>query len=106
MKTPQEKNVFKALAIVGVLMLLWFIIMRRTSGATVIAPGDSSSGSSGPNWTQMFYQTTPGVLDSSVNGGPTFTSNNSVTVNTVDYSGLRGGYFPMFGFVGMTAVGA
>lgn len=101
MKTPQEKNVIKAVAIVGALLLLWFFFNRRNA----VALPPTSTSLDGPDWTQMFYQNTPGVLDSSVNNGPTFNTNNSVEVNTVDYGKLAGGYFPMFGYVGMTAVG-
>lgn len=103
MKSEQQKNIVKAVGIVAVLLVLWYLLMRRTAGNTVVNPVVENE--AGPDWLQMFYQTTPGILDNSVNNGPTFNSNNSVNVNTVDYNKLAGGYFPLFGFVGMTAVG-
>lgn len=56
---------------------------------------------------EPFYQTNPGVQDSTTTGGfPPFESNTTVNVYADALSGISNKYIPMFGFVGVTAIGS
>lgn len=58
-------------------------------------------------FTEPYYQTNPGVQDVSTTGGlPPFQSDLTVNVYADPLAGISNKYIPMFGFVGVAAIGS
>lgn len=97
----KEKTYVKAAIAVAVIAVIW-LIMRGRSNSTIIPPEGLNS------FQQPFFWTNPGIADNkgTLNGGPTFNATNTINVNTGQIAGLSRSHIPLFGLVGMTAVGA
>ena len=87
----------------GVALLVWYFATHQQPTVTVADPT-----SSGNDFYAPFYSTNPGIPDipQVLNGGNS-PFNSAITVNVTSAlpSGLANDYMPMFGFVGVTAVG-
>lgn len=89
-----------AVAIIGVV----YLILKLRNANRVNLPEPLPSG---PDFMSPYYYTNPGIDDSSVNGGgPVFNATNTINVNTGNIPGLSNAYMPLFGLVGVTAIGA
>jgi len=99
--TERQKVYMKAALAVVILLIVWLIMRQRASN--VVMPPPTMNSFQAP-----YFTTNPGIPDSQfiLNGGPTFNASNTVNVNANGGNGLSNSYMPLFGLVGMTAVGA
>lgn len=102
--TDREKTYMTAIIAVVVLLIV-FLILKRRPVDQVMGPV-TQSGST--NYYSSYFQTNPGVNDTTTTGssGTTYTSTADITVQTFGLNALSKQFIPMFGLVGMTAVGA
>ena len=102
MSEKKELWIKAGLAVLVIAAVIAMVRRHRMTDAQIIAAQPSA-----PDFTSPFYQTNPGIYDNSVNGnGPSFNAQNTININTGAISGLSNSYMPMFGLVGMTAIGA
>jgi len=101
MMTDRQKTYMKAAIAVAILVVVW-LIMRQRANNVVLPPPTMNS------FQAPYFTTNPGIPDNQfvLNGGPTFTATNNVNVTAFGGNGLSNSYMPLFGLVGMTAVGA
>jgi len=103
MDNKKEVWVKAGLAVVVIAAVVAMLRRHRMNDAQILASQPPAT----PDFYSMYYQTNPGISDSGVNGGnDTFTAQNTININTGAISGLSNAYMPMFGLVGMTAIGS
>ena len=97
----KQKTYVKAGIAVVAIAAVWYLLRNRNGAAPALSTG-GLNGFQAP-----YFYTNPGIPDNPwlINGGPTFLGTNTVNVHTGTISGLSNAYMPMFGLVGMTAVG-
>src|SRR5438034_152480 len=99
--TDKGKTYLKAVAIVAVLLVVWWWFRK---------PKTVQQTASMSPWAAPFFQTNPGITDLTTwniaNPAPSFNATNTLNYQNGQIAGLSNEYFPMFGLVGMTAVGA
>lgn len=103
-----------ALGALVALAALLFWARNSRQAATVIpadagqvAENNAATGGNNAPFYAAYYQTNPGIIDGSTTGkGPVFSGDVNVMINADALSGLTNRYIPMFGFVGVTAIGS
>ena len=101
--TPENKKVLYLVSAVAAAGLFFAYFSRRSGPASAVTPA-ADAGFNSP-----YFWPTPGIYpDPSILNGSTvpFESTVNVYVENPAISQLSNQYIPMFGFVGMTAVGA
>lgn len=95
----RKKTLVKAGIIITCLLLAWYLLTRKTAVQAI--QGEKMS-----PWMAPFFQTNPGINDSTVNQttNPQFVANNTLNYYDGQISGLSKTFMPLFGLVGMTAV--
>lgn len=103
MDDKKEVWVKAGLAVLVIAAVIAMVRRHRMTDVQLLAAQTPST----PDFYSMYYQTNPGIADSIVTGnGPSFTAQNTININTGAIAGLSNAYMPMFGLVGMTAIGA
>lgn len=103
MDVKNLRGVYLLAVLVGIGFVLWWIEKRRADAVQeVTAPA------TGPDFAAPYYWSNPGIYDDPriLNGANApFNSVVNVYVDNPAVAGLANQYIPLFGFVGMTAVG-
>ncbi|HKY44758.1 MAG TPA: hypothetical protein VJM50_16825 [Pyrinomonadaceae bacterium] len=97
----KQKTYVKAGIAVVAIAVVWYLLRNRNGAAPALSTG-GLNGFQAP-----YFYTNAGIPDNTmlVNGGPTFQAVNTINLRTGNINGLSNAYMPMFGLVGMTAVG-
>lgn len=92
-----EQNKIATVFIAAMLLLAYFMFRRSRQTVSEII--------SGPDFYSPYYSTNPGIPDDPItlNGGDNVFNLN---FDIPELAGLSNKYIPIFGLVGMTAVGA
>lgn len=96
-----KKEWLKYGAVAAVVLIVWLIWRNRSASSVVPLPVQDVAGSNNSSFYAPYYEAVPG----SNSNPPDFTSNLTVNVNAGAYGGILNNYIPLFGFVGVTAVG-
>lgn len=96
-----KKEWLKYGAVAAVVLIVWLIWRNRSASSVVPLPVQDVAGDSNSSFYAPYYEAVPG----SNSNPPNFTSNITVNVEGGVYGNLSNAYIPLFGFVGVTAVG-
>lgn len=103
----------KQILVVGVVasIAIWLWLRRKPQSSEILVPTDGDGNDAGGGaglqggqnnqaFYELYYQTNPGITDLKFGG------DTSLFFNIDPFNQLSRSYIPMFGFVGVTAIGS
>lgn len=110
MDDKKQKQLILIGGVASIALWLW-LRRKRTKNAEVLVPTDGDGNNAGGGaglqggqnnqaFYELYYQTNPGITDLKFGG------DTSLYFNIDPFNQLSRSYIPMFGFVGVTAIGS